>query len=836
MAMLVSLFLFSAVVAAALDCDPSVLRGLNETELMELPFEAGVGCDKHGCPNGHSAGDVVVAADGISGYPWEFIELSAVITQSGVGMGPATINASAVLYANVSAENVPASEPIAVSSAITKTQDCGFENVCEVGFTFDLSDQEGFVIDSADGGHWIGLRYSVCADDVPVLVKLAISGLRTLSRYRAYPSSGTWQRCGLDNSTRASAISGTGRRICPESSSSSSYSSGGSVGESLSSLGGSDSSAGDAGASSDSHAASSQQPLSSSLPGPPPSSASSESSRSPAPSSSSSSIARETGPPVALIVVAVACAAIVLACLLGAVVAIAAARRRRRMMLLLARQHRGSDEEEAGEEMVLSPSTSADRPRAPSLALPPHTANALADPEEMARPHTEADALKLATAALADIDRRAMASAADTGALSGVLRVDPSVVRFETNLSVDAAEATTAAIKVTNVAFPPAPVRYCLVGFGGRAFVVGLRGRGAGAGGDRVKRVGRLDSGETAEETVVVHARCATVKTKPALLAMAVGGGWRASGVVSIAAHVRPHVKIDPEELESIKRIGEGSFGVVYRATWRGDDVAVKRFKMLSYSPAEMEEVTKEVETQANLHNAYVVTTCGIIVDEMSLVTEFFKLGSLDKLLASRPPELTFALRARLALDVARGMLFLVKCDMLHRDLKPGNVLVASMNPRSESACCKLTDFGTARMVCDMGATSQATKGVGTPAFMAPEVLDPPRGSRPAYSEASEVYSYGITLYSVMSAAEAFAECSSTIEIYKAVATGGRPDLGAIAGVVPDALAQRVRDLMTDCWAQDPRRRCGFAAIVDRAAAISGDASAAGKTDGESLI
>jgi len=53
---------------------------------------------------------------------------------------------------------------------------------------------------------------------------------------------------------------------------------------------------------------------------------------------------------------------------------------------------------------------------------------------------------------------------------------------------------------------------------------------------------------------------------------------------------------------------------------------------------------------------------------------------------------------------------------------------------------------------------------------------------------------------------------------------------------VPDALAQRVRDLMTDCWAQDPRRRCGFAAIVDRAAAISGDASAAGKTDGESLI
>jgi len=90
-------------------------------------------------------------------------------------------------------------------------------------------------------------------------------------------------------------------------------------------------------------------------------------------------------------------------------------------------------------------------------------------------------------------------------------------------------------------------------------------------------------------------------------------------------------------------------------------------------------------------------------------------------------------------LDVARGMEYLHEQGIIHRDLKPGNVLVASIDPQSD-VLCKISDFGESRQGLEQTQTMTMTRGIGTPYYMAEEIL---RGDD-KYTRAIDVYSFGI--------------------------------------------------------------------------------------------
>ncbi|EDR26922.1 proto-oncogene tyrosine protein kinase FER, putative [Entamoeba dispar SAW760] len=98
-------------------------------------------------------------------------------------------------------------------------------------------------------------------------------------------------------------------------------------------------------------------------------------------------------------------------------------------------------------------------------------------------------------------------------------------------------------------------------------------------------------------------------------------------------------------------------------------------------------------------------------------------------------------LRIKFVLDCAKGIQYLHTNGIMHRDIKTDNVLVFSVD-KGIPVNAKLTDFGSSRNVNMMRSNMTFTKGIGTPMYMAPEVLDQSK-----YSEKADVFSFAIVMY-----------------------------------------------------------------------------------------
>ncbi len=144
-----------------------------------------------------------------------------------------------------------------------------------------------------------------------------------------------------------------------------------------------------------------------------------------------------------------------------------------------------------------------------------------------------------------------------------------------------------------------------------------------------------------------------------------------------------------------LMQIGTGSFGIVYKGTWKGVEVAVKRFIRQRFDEATMLQFRAETGLMSALQHGNVAMLVGSCVrrPNVCLVSEFVGRGTnLKKILANHSLKLKWKRKLKVLRGVAKGMAYLHSERVLHRNLKPSNVLV------EQNWNVKVTDFGFARI------------------------------------------------------------------------------------------------------------------------------------------
>ncbi|XP_023207980.1 mitogen-activated protein kinase kinase kinase 7-like isoform X1 [Xiphophorus maculatus] len=241
--------------------------------------------------------------------------------------------------------------------------------------------------------------------------------------------------------------------------------------------------------------------------------------------------------------------------------------------------------------------------------------------------------------------------------------------------------------------------------------------------------------------------------------------------------------------------VGRGTFGVVFKAVWRGKDVAIKTIE----SDAERNAFLVELRQLSRVSHPNIVKLYGSCDDPVCLVMEYAECGSLYNLLHSADPlpHYTAAHAMSWCLQCADGVAYLHNMKpkaLIHRDLKPPNLLLVA-----RGTVLKICDFGTA---CDI--QTYMTNNKGSAAWMAPEVFE---GSN--YSEKCDVFSWSIILWEVIARRKPFEEIGgSAFCIMWAVHRGTRPPL------IKD-LPEPIETLMTRCWDKEPSQRPSMSEIRD---------------------
>ena len=230
-------------------------------------------------------------------------------------------------------------------------------------------------------------------------------------------------------------------------------------------------------------------------------------------------------------------------------------------------------------------------------------------------------------------------------------------------------------------------------------------------------------------------------------------------------------------------RLGEGGMGVVHLARDReGRPVAVKVLHPAGTEGANARRrLAREVETMRRVRSPYVaeVLDADVTGEYPYIVTRFVAGPTLDEMVRGRGPLSGQGLR-RLAYGMAEALAAIHAAGVVHRDLKPGNVMLTDDRPI-------VIDFGIAQ-AGDATRLTQTGLVMGTPGYLAPEVIE----GQPS-SPASDVHSWGSTMAFAATGHLPFGGGSYETIFYRIVS--GRADLtGVPAPLVPLISAALARE------------------------------------------
>uniref|UniRef100_A0A672IRZ9 receptor protein-tyrosine kinase n=1 Tax=Salarias fasciatus TaxID=181472 RepID=A0A672IRZ9_SALFA len=259
--------------------------------------------------------------------------------------------------------------------------------------------------------------------------------------------------------------------------------------------------------------------------------------------------------------------------------------------------------------------------------------------------------------------------------------------------------------------------------------------------------------------------------------------------------------EIDVSSIHIEKVIGMGEFGEVCSGRLRVQGkreiyVAIKSLKA-GYSDKQRRDFLSEASIMGQFDHPNIIRLEGVVTrcKPLMIITEYMENGSLDSFLRKHDGQFTVIQLVGMLRGIASGMKYLSDMNYVHRDLAARNILVNS------NLVCKVSDFGLSRVLEDDPEAAYTTR---IPIrWTAPEAI-----TYRKFTTSSDVWSYGIVMWEVVSYGERPYWDMNNQDVMKAVEEGYRLPAPMDCPVV-------LHQLMLDCWERERAERPTFSQILN---------------------
>ena len=310
-----------------------------------------------------------------------------------------------------------------------------------------------------------------------------------------------------------------------------------------------------------------------------------------------------------------------------------------------------------------------------------------------------------------------------------------------------------------------------------------------------------LKSNQSCKIIFKLNCSCSTTIEEDIGMVVVDKNGFEKS-VSKIKLHLKSEnsIYLDPDDLKEDECVGGGLFTINYLCDFKGNKVNMKKFRENLEDIKELEEFEKEVEMLDKFRSDYIIHFIGAvsIPKKHCIVTEFPEYGSIRDMMDESTNEegIPHQLKVKLMLDASRGIQYLHDNGILHRNIKPENLLVVSLD-RNVKVNCKLTDFGSSRNVNMMKSNKTFFKILYYVAYLAPEIL-----RKDHYKMPADIFSFAITMYETFNWRFPYPKTQFRFpwKIAEFIKYEERLEK-------TEMMTQKEYQLINQCWCQNPKDR-----------------------------